>query len=176
MKKFVLILCVLLSSYGFSEIDSQKVVNNYWYFDLGAGPLPILFPIFGFGHRDQIDHHGFNFGARGTTVIEYTAVKLNLDYLYYFVPNFERQNYIGIGLSPAIIWESRYYSHSKITPFISPNLLLGKEYVSDAGGRRFFEADINWPMVFFKHVGSHKHTKPGLVWFPSVILSYGWAF
>lgn len=146
---------------------SEPVRNSFGHFDIGVGPLPILLPTFTVGHRNQWGHHGFDISLTAETVVLITQVKVSQTYLYYFTPNLKSQLYFGAGIGTSALISN----HGETVGLISPQFLIGKEYVNEAGGRRFFQAEIAFPSVGFDGNGY-----AGMGWLPLVVLSYGIGF
>ncbi len=172
IKRIFLILFCIVALYGEESKPQKKVTDQFVYLDLGLGPVPIIIPQFGMGYRLQSGSSGLNVGIRGSSIVEASEVKLNTNYLYYIHPNREKQNYIGVGLSSGLLFLKKNFRDQH--GFWGTNLLIGKEYISDTGGKRFFEADITWPIYGTRR--GKEITDGKMFWFPCVIFSYGWGF
>jgi hypothetical protein len=146
------------------------VKASYGYVSLGFGPVPIPMPIFGIGGRFQSDHNGFDgsfqFISFGSG---FTLLKGNVDYLYFFKPNLASQFYMGGGASA-----SEVISHGRVRAFLSPQVILGRQYVNKGGDVRYLQAQIDPVFLDLNRAHKHRHTRVGS--FPCVILSYGICF
>ena len=152
------------------QIEVAPVKASYGYVSLGLGPFPIPMPLLGVGGRWQNGHNGFDasiqfisFG-RGLTL-----AKENIDYLYYFKPNLASQFYVGGGLGFTEVW-----SHRHMQAFLSPQLVFGKQYTNEAGGVRYFQAQIDPVFLDLNHLHKKHHNRFGT--FPAVVISYGVCF
>jgi hypothetical protein len=149
--------------------ETQPVTYAAPYISLGIGPLPIPMPLFGVGGRFQSGHHGADLSFQGITwgSSNSTILKENIDYLYYFKPNLSSQFYMGAGVS-----FTEFDPFRKCQTFLSPQLLVGKQYTNESGDVRFFQAQIE---PVYAHLNK-THSKHWLSTFPSVILTYGICF
>jgi len=167
MKSILLIIATALFGTTFAKETVQpieEVQMNYPYVSLGLGPAPIPLPVFGAGYRLQRGHHGFDTSIEGATVWEASAVKGSVLYNYYFTPNPCRQDYIGFGPSVGVGF-ARYH-RSKVAG--AAEFTFGKQYITDTGATRFFQADIDFPVI----VGNKFHTYA----IPILVLKYGIGF
>ena len=140
MKK-IIFTAFLLSATLAAEETPSTVQNSYGYFGIGLGPAPIPLPVFAGGYRMQWNHHGLDLSLDTITFGNPTLLKGNVIYNYYPSPDLQSQAYYGVGLTVGGVLGK--YSHGSFG--LSPEFLLGKEYVNDAKSRRFFEARISWP-------------------------------
>lgn len=155
-----------------TEYPAQQTTTDvqmaYPYVSLGLGPAPIPVPVFGAGYRAQNGHHGFDASVNVATIYWATAVKGSALYHYYFKPNPCSQFYAGVG--PALgagftndNHHSRYHGLAGAAEFV-----FGKQYKNETGNIRYFQADIDFPIVI-----GHK---PFVVAAPLVVLKYGIGF
>lgn len=142
----------------------EEVINSTNYFSIGVGPLPVLLPNFGLGHRYQNNHHGFDVSLSGTTIVIFSQVKASALYDYYFKPNLNSQFYMGAGLGMGGIFGNRDVCHEKCF-FVSPEFVFGKQYKNEAKDTRFIQAEVSWPTI-----------GRGTLWMPLVVFSYGMCF
>lgn len=203
------------------EEQEHKYANdNFLYGELGTS-IPTgqegLLPVFGLGYRGQSGHNGFDVNAKGTVFGDSQTVKGTASYLYYFKPNLQGQFYAGLGAgvkqsfnkTKTLNTEARpaksliedkenkikYHTHIRTRNDVlafSPELTLGKQYITNGGGRRFFQAQIT-PFEVTKANDSFKsprdengkklkdqkiafHKGSNRNWTPSVTVSYGWGF
>jgi hypothetical protein len=148
--------------------NSEPVKNSCGYVSLGLGPFPIPMPIFGIGGRFQSGHHGADISLQGISFGSgFTVLKENIDYLYYFKPKLSSQFYIGGGISATEV-----ISHKNCQSYLSPQILIGKQYTNKDGDVRFFQAQIE--PVFLDLNKLHRKQSWGT--FPAVVLSYGICF
>lgn len=171
MKKallFLVLLSLALGSIYASEETKPKpqedVSLEFPYVSLGLGPAPIPLPVFGAGYRLQRGHHGFDASVDVATIYTITGLKGTFLYNYYFKPNPKSQFYFGVGPAVGAFFEK----HSRVQTAGALAGAFGKQYQNETGDTRFFEADIDFPIVTGR--------KPHLVAFPIVILKYGIGF
>jgi hypothetical protein len=174
MKK-LLALGLLASSFAFADEGSEVasmmkapvsdcevpvVKASYGYYCVGIGPFPA--PLIGVGGRYQNGHHGFDGSLQVSTLLFINTAKASANYLYYFYPNLDSQWYIGAGLSwmKVIVLTVREPKPG----FVSPQLVVGKQYMNKHGSFRHFQAEIGVNHVYRAN-------------FPvSVVISYGISF
>lgn len=175
-------LGLLITSSIFADVEStaevtipeetqttKSVSGQNGYVTLGLGPFPIPMPIFGIGGRFQSNHHGVDFSLQFVSFgSEFTLLKENLDYLYYFKPKIASQFYMGFGLSATEIISRR----GKCNSYLSPQVLIGKQYTNTDGDIRFFQAQIEPLFLDLNKV----HKKQSWGTFPAVVISYGICF
>jgi hypothetical protein len=151
--------------------EAEAVKASYGYVSLGLGPFPIPMPLLGVGGRYQNGHHGFDGSLQFFTLgRSFTIAKENFDYLYYFKPNLASQFYVGGGLGVTEI-----FSQGRTRAFLSPQIILGKQYTNKAGDVRYFQAQID--PVFLDLNKVHRREHHHMVGtFPAVVLSYGICF
>lgn len=162
MKKFTLLL--LLFAGSFSTIRAEENPSNYAsdsfaYATLGGIAPIFMFPIAGLGFRAQSGHNGFDIGVQGTGIGNFYLLKANATYLFYPKPNLQKQFYYGIGAGVEQL--------KKEKTLFSPEFVVGKQFTSDTGGKRFFEAQVT-PYVV------NKRGRGEFV--PGVIIRYGIGF
>ncbi|GAB5411368.1 MAG: hypothetical protein ChlgKO_04820 [Chlamydiales bacterium] len=189
MNKFGTLLLAFIGAFSIasaSEEQENKYANDsFLYGELGTS-IPTgqegLLPVFGLGFRGQSGHNGFDINAKGTVFGDLQTVKGSLSYLYYLKPNLQGQFYAGLGAGlkqtfdrTAIAQENQ----DRLT--LSPELTFGKQYITNGGGRRFFQAQIT-PFEVTKANSDFKkeeiafHEGLNHNWTPSVTVSYGWGF
>ena len=203
------------------EAQEHKYANDsFLYGELGTS-IPTgeagLLPAFGLGCRGQSGHNGFDVNAKGTVYGNSQSVKGTASYLYYFKPNLQGQFYAGIAAGVKQSFNKiktlnpearpvkspednegnkiKYHTHIRTRHDVlalSPELTLGKQYITNGGGRRFFQAQIT-PFEITKANDSFKtptdkdgkklknekiafHKGSSRNWTPSVTVSYGWGF
>lgn len=176
---FSIALCTTL----IAQEEKTFVKDSYYYVDLGS-PLKFPYPIFGVGYRLQSDKHGFNTNLKSEFTYFNTCLLLGIHYFHYFMPDIDKQFYIGIGPSfGAMFNRVKFYAHSiSCYSSISSQLTFGKSYRSDTGAKRFFEASISFPSItnrrqihgYVLQSNHCLHKKICLV--PKVVLQYGWGF
>ncbi len=141
---------------------ATEIHDRSGYVDLGLGPFPLPLPVFGVGYREQWNHHGLDTHLQLATVVHATVLKGSMHYLYYLKPNLASQTYVGGGASVGGLFVKH---HDKA--LFSPEFVVGKQYINEAGDKRFFQAQTSWPTF-----ASNKNP----VYFPMVVLSYGFMF
>jgi hypothetical protein len=156
------------------EYNQEMTINKHTgYFDIGVGPLPCLAPSFGMGYRYQHNHHGLDMNVRAITAMglyDATVAQANLLYDYYFKPSLKSQFYLGAGVGCAYLFgdaiSHHHWNDYRHRLLLSPEIVLGKNYVNEAGDERFFQAQIDIPT--FKIT---RWNKP--LYAPIVLLTYG---
>ena len=163
-------LFLTLSGSAFAAEEQPLVKNEYGYLDLGLGPAPFPIPQFGGGYRFQNGSNGFDANLMVSTIVEATGVKLGLHYLHYMHPDISKQFYVGAG--PAVIEMFSRRNHSGLA--LAPEFIFGKQYTSDTGSQRHFQANLIWPAICFDHSNYRNHHNA--LWYPLLSFSYGWGF
>ena len=152
--------------------EKQLIVSNqYGYIELGGmGVLvPIVVPTLGCGYRFQKGSNGFDGNLQFSTLICVSEAKLGLHYMHYFNPDIKNENYLGIG--PAIggvwgAWGSRVAGLG-----FAPEIIFGKQYMTDAGAKRHFQGNLIWPIYSMGYHQHHNHLP-----LPVFSVSYSWGF
>lgn len=157
---------------GLANEEQPTQSKQYGYVDLGFGPAPLPIPQFGGGYRAQYGSNGFDINGQLSTVYWLTTIKLGVDYLHYINPDINKEFYIGAG--PAIVGVFQNDHNRGGSMALAPELIFGKQYLSDTGSPRHFQANLMWP-TFFMHQ-THHSTKEDMIWYPMVSFSYGWGF
>lgn len=153
-----------------SEVEAAPGVASYGYVSLGLGPFPLPMPLFGIGGRYQNGHHGFDGSIQFISFgRSFTLTKENLDYLYYFKPNLASQFYVGGGVGITEFW-----SEGHMRAFLSPQVILGKQFTNKTGDVRYFQAQID--PVFLDLNKAYKKGRSSVGAYPAVVLSYGICF
>ena len=154
------IITLLLSANIAGLYGEEQVTNTYNYAGFGAG-LPTFLSL-KIGHREQVGHHGFEYGVGMTPLIVVTEFHGFASYLYYTKPNLDSQTYLGVGLKAGGFMKKH---HGKFG-YVAPGFLIGKEFVTNTGSRRFMQVAV----------GVGAQTKKGFKNFSSISFSYGFAF
>jgi hypothetical protein len=161
---------MMQASSAMAQNETEAVKATYGYVNLGLGPFPIPLPIFGVGGRFQNGHHGFDGSLQFISFGSgFTLLKENFDYLYFFKPNLASQFYVGGGASVTEV-----ISRGRVQAYLSPQVVLGKQYTNKAGDVRYFQVQIDPVFLDLNHAYQHRHTCVGT--FPCVIFSYGICF
>ncbi len=151
--------------------EAEPVKASYGYVSLGLGPFPIPAPLLGVGGRFQDGHHGFDASFQFFTIgSAFTIAKENFNYLHYFKPNLASQFYVGGGIGVTEILHRR----GGVQAYLSPQVILGKQYTNKDGDVRFFQAQIDPVFLHLNHLNKKHHGRVGT--FPAVVLSYGICF
>lgn len=172
MKKLLLILASLLCVGPLSAKTYPTPIYPAYgttYGELGLGPFPLPVPVFGLGYREQIGHHGWDLSLKVSTVVCATHLKGSLIHHYYFKPDLRSQFYVGAGASMGALFGHHDWDS---TALASPEFVFGKQYLTQTGGLRFFQAQASFPTLTF----NRKHHKSEPFWMPLVVLSYGVLF
>jgi hypothetical protein len=167
MKKALLFLFLLTLVFGSIYADEAKeseVRMEFPYVSLGLGPAPIPLPVFGAGYRLQRGVNGFDASLDVATIYSITGLKGSVLYNYYFKPNPKSQVYFGVG--PAV--GTYFVDHHAVRAATALEGSFGKQYMSETGDVRFFQANIDFPLVLGR--------RPYVVAYPIVILKYGIGF
>ena len=136
---------------------SEFAKDSFLYGSLGVLAPSYLQPVFGLGLRGQSGYSGFDTAVEGIYISkDHYQLSLSLDYLFYNKPCLKHQFYFGVGLQASLTYNKFYYEYKYpdseisfsseyefVTPSLQPELILGKQYISDTGGRRFFEVKIH---------------------------------
>ena len=164
MKKFATLLFLITFSSAHLSSDETSGYNyakdSFLYGSLGVLAPSYLQPVFGLGLRSQLGYSGIDAALEGIYISKDSyQLSLSLDYLYYNKPCLKHQFYFGVGLQASLTYNKLYYKdeyldseisfcseYEFVTPSLQPELILGKQYISDTGGRRFFEVKIH-PVV-----------------------------
>lgn len=158
-----------------NEPAQQDVTQSMGYVSIGVGPLPIPLPVFAGGYRFQDNHWGADFPLQVISVGSYaTHVQASAIAHYYPKPNAASQMYVGAGIAPGVAFSTDGGSiarHSNIAGTIAPQLVLGHQYQTDGGQKRFLEAKINVPTV---SITDTKHTE--VLGAPLMTVNYGFGF
>lgn len=160
----------------FGAAEQPVTAQQYGYGAFGLGPMPILLPTFGLGWMGQWDHHGFDARVEAETVVEITAVSLKALYNYYPSPDVSGEFYYGAGLSYISLIGHGY------RPAIAPQFVVGKRYQTDGNGKRFIEGCFGFPtvsldrMIEKRTVFDSNVLKKSILWYPTLVVSYGIGF
>ncbi|MCK4934054.1 MAG: hypothetical protein KAR79_00545 [Simkaniaceae bacterium] len=138
----------------------DEVKNEYNYWGIGAGFPTILSAKF--GHRKQIDHHGYEFGVGVTPLVFITEGHVFGSYLYYPNPNIDSQSYFGLGLRAGGLFVRERAKFG----YIAPGIMFGREYLDAQKSRRFVQLAV----------GAGGLTTEGLQYLPSISLAFGYSF
>lgn len=160
----------LISLFGALFAEETEVVppntnTQYGYLSLGVGPLPIPLPQFGVGYRFQRGANGFDVNANVFTIVELTEAQMGLHYFYYMKPNVEKEFYVGFGPAVGAYFQKHRHGNAMI---FAPEFVFGKQFLSDTGAIRHFQASLDWPVINNKR----DHVR----YFPLLYLSYAWGF
>ena len=137
-----------------------EVKNNYNYWGIGAG-IPTVLSV-KFGHREQIDQHGFEYGVGITPLVFITEAHFFGSYLYYPNPNLESQTYFGFGVRAGGFLE---LDRAKFA-YLAPGMIFGREFLSSSGNRRFIQIAF----------GAGGLTTKGFKHLSSISLTLGYSF
>lgn len=152
------------------EVEAAPVTASYGYVSLGLGPFPIPLPLIGVGGRYQNGHHGFDGSIQFISFgRHFTLAKENLNYLHYFKPNLASQFYAGGGVGITEV-----LSGGRMQVFLSPQVIMGKQYTNKDGNVRYFQAQID--PVFLDLNSAYKKGRFKVGSYPAVVLSYGICF
>lgn len=173
MKKLFIFLILSFFSIGFTHEKKpwihryapNEIRSSYNYFDLGISPLPMPILNLGAGIRQQFNHNGFD--ASLQIVPSFLCIKGNLAYNYYFFPNRRAQTYCGFGLSAC------HFFYGRNNNFLTPNLILGREWRDCFAQRTFVQFRTNWPYYSHAYIHGFHNSNIDL---PLMELSYGIGF
>ena len=176
MQKKIIALTLLVGSLFASETPTPevppKVESSMGYFEIGLGPFPLPLPAFGLGYRMQNGHHGLDLPLQVSTIVSITQIKGSILYEYYFKPNLKSEFYVGGGLGTSGLFTHKFH---KAQLLLSPEFVVGKQYINEAGDTRFMQAQISWP-TFAVYTSSHHKKVSHPFWMPLVVFSYGMGF
>ena len=152
----------------------ETVSRSLFHLDIGSGPYPLPVPVFSIGYRKQSGHQGMDLSLYASTVVYLTQVKLSASYLFYVNPSLKGQIYIGPGVGGSVVFQSgKKYDRALVA--LSPELLVGKEYIGRTGSRRLVQMQISIPTYTFGRIRSLKKTDR-VIYYPLIIVSYGICF
>lgn len=140
--------------------------KSYKYFSVGAGPLPIPSPTLSIGFRDIQDDTATDFGVSFTSIIGASALYAHCNALKYSAKKHLSNAYTGLGLSGGVLIDEFYVCGA----FFSPQIILGKEFVSKTRRRQFLEASIKFPLLLLST--DYMFIFP----LPAITVQYGVAF
>ena len=160
------------------EVAKKKkpppVRNSFFHFDLGSGPYPLPIPTFSMGYRKQLGHQGIDLTLQASTIVYLTQAKLSAFYIFYFNPGLHGQIYIGQGLGGSAVFQSSK-RYDTCLAAISPELLIGKEYVGRTGSYRLVQMEISFPTYSFGRIKNLKKNQR-IIYYPLIVVSYGICF
>ncbi len=142
------------------ETQPEKVENAYGYFSYGFG-IPTFLSL-KLGKRIQSQHHGCDFGVGITPLVDVTELHAFASYLNYPNPNLNSQFYWGLGIKGGGL----IYEHKPSFGYVGPGLILGKEFITNNGSRRFIQVTGGYGVL----------TTDGPKAISSINVSYGFAF
>lgn len=154
--------------------NKPAVSNQYGYFELGflGSVVPFVLPEIAGGYRVQRGAHGFDANLQFATIGYISEAKLGLHYLHYFQPDIQNEYYLGIG--PAIGGIYGIKPFKKVIGYgMAPELVFGKQYMTDSGSQRHIQANVIWP-TYTINAGHHYEQRS--LWCPIFSISYGWGF
>lgn len=174
MKKIIALFLLTIINFSTLKADDENISNftndKYAYLSLGGTANFIAFhglyqltiaPCVGVGFRAQSGHNGFDLSIQGRYVFDHLRVKGNSSYLYYFNPNLQDQIYCGIGAGIDTDIEM------KGALLLTPELSIGKQFVTDAGRRRFWNVQLS-PCAI--------NRSGRVITFSELIVKYGFGF
>lgn len=167
MKRYFVIILAIIGLLGKPLMAFPLMQGAYG--ELGLGPFPFPIPVFGLGLREQHGYHGYDISLKVSTLVKCTHLKTSLLYHYYFKPCLASQFYTGFGLSIGTL-----FGHRPL-PLLSPEFVFGKQYMTENGGLRFFQAQASFPTVAW-NTERRSPTSSSILYMPLVVLSYGIIF
>jgi hypothetical protein len=161
------------------------VRNSFIHLDMGSGPFPLPLPTFAIGFRKQSGHQGIDLSLHASTVVYITQIKLTPAYLFYLNPGLKGQLYVGAGVGGGVLIQSpKNYDRAIFS--LSPELILGKEYIGRTGSYRLFQVQISVPSYNFgkvMHLPNYNFEelkklskKNRVLYYPLIVVSYGICF
>ena len=162
LKKMILGILMTAGSATFcNEEPVTEVSNSYNYWGIGVG-IPTFVSV-KFGHREQRNCQGFEYGVGVTPLIYVTEGHAFGSYLYYPSPSLKAQSYLGIGLRAGGFLEMNRAKFG----YVAPGFMVGREYLTCCKNtRRFFQ-------VAYAPGGL---TTEGLKSWASISLTFGYSF
>jgi len=151
MKKIIALISLIGSAYA-SEITCEpQMQSSYTYGTIGLSPLPIPAPTFGLGRRAMLGKAtALDFGAEWATLIYYNLFSGYANGLLYFKRKPTSQVYMGLGGTIGMLHSAdRLYSNTHGLGYATPNLILGREFLTRKGRRMFFQIDTKYPLFLF---------------------------
>lgn len=172
MKKIILSLSLMGAAYA-TEMSPEEcccseptVHSSYGYLSAGLGPLPVPGITVGAGRRIVTgDETAVDFGVDASTFLLVSSVKGYANNLWYFNQKPCSQWYLGLGVSLGGVLAIGF-TDPAISGFAAPNFILGREFLTKKGNKRFIQIETMYP-VFFIHQ---------FVNCPAVTIKCGFAF
>jgi len=153
-------------------LDEKTIKSFNKYISVGAG-LPGL-PSVQFGCRWQNMKHGADVSLQiGTFVVIWAYAKIEALYLYFPHPDLEGQTYFGFGIGNNLLFNTVCLgcgAHHLYDGF-SPEFVIGEQFETKNGKRRFIQGQISWPTVWV-----WKNYAASTLLIPMFSVSYGWMF
>ncbi|NGX50469.1 MAG: hypothetical protein K1060chlam2_00315 [Chlamydiae bacterium] len=166
MNKLKIIFCILLLSattlFANEEKSPNEVHDTRGYFSIGVG-FPSIISL-DLGTRIQHNHNGFDVGIGVTPLILIIEGHLYANYLLFPKPNLDSQYYFGIGAKVGV--GALTYKWNKHLGYVTPQILIGKEYLMEKNEKRFIQASL----------GGAYFTTKGNKFLPTLQVSYGIIF
>jgi hypothetical protein len=129
-------------------------------------------PVFGIGHREHWNHHGFDLSLQAATLVRVTALRANLFYSYLFNPNPKGQTYLNLGAALGSVFHRGFEGLTA-----SPEVAVGRSWSNLSNEKRFCQAEIAFPNFSWKYKHAEKKfDRDHLLYLPVVSVSYGFLF
>ncbi len=172
MKKIVLSLSLIGAAYA-NEMPEETcwcpeptVHSSFGYLSAGLGPLPIPGITVGAGRRIVTgDETAVDFGVDASTFLFVSSVKGYANNLWYFNQKPCSQWYLGLGGSLGCLVPIGYCG-ARFEGFAAPNIVLGREFLTKKGNKRFIQIETMYPIFLFHE----------FVNYPAVTIKCGFAF
>ncbi len=180
MKKLLTTLFAgICTTAAFADATPAQDTQQMGYVGIGVGALPNLLPTFSGGYRMQSGHWGIDLPLQVTTAgAPFTMASASVIGHYYPAPNVKSEMYLGLGASAGIafssgnswypkesVWPSKWSRHDWT---VSPVAVIGHQYHTAGGQKRFVEAQVKVPTYAFDTEKT--------IDIPLVTVSYGFGF
>lgn len=177
MKKLIILLSILgVNKLSFANTTPKQeecipepcIHSTYTYGSLGLGPLPIPALTLSLGKRAIVgDRAAIDAGATLATLLRWNLIRGYVNGLLYVNQKPCSQYYVGLGGSVGVPFGFDDIHEAGV--FITPNFVVGREFLNSDGSKRFFQAEVLYPAYSF----SQKELYNCI---PFITIKYGFAF
>lgn len=140
------------------------IYDAYSYMTLGVGPF-IVIPNIGFGYRERHAQLGWDAGVSFSTVGYVNQLQGYAVGHYYFNRCKQNSPYVGLGLQGSYVFGKRFGGGT-----LSPNFVLGKEFLRDGDSRQFIEMHVGIPTMWVES------GRVDGMYVPLMYIKYGFSF
>lgn len=177
MRKALFLLSLIgVSQFTYANNESNRedcipepcIHSSYAYGGIGLGPLPFPALTLSVGKRIALhDSCSIDGGLTLATLVRWNLIRGYVNGLFYLNQKPCSQFYVGLGGSVGVPFG--YDEIYKAGALAAPSLLVGKEFYNSEGNKRFFQAEVLYPVYGFSE-------DEWFNLFPVITLKYGFAF